>query len=457
MAGPSHRIGELRLDLRAPDAVTAVTWGRAVQAMAEDRLLPLIEAAFDRLAPQDVRHFDRIELDLGRLGPDPGSLGPALDRALAAALAGQAGRGMGPGPDDAAPGATGLIATYLRRGGVPLPDPAEALRAAWAAVAALPPAGRARALARLAPLCAEPAAARRLLASAPAGLLSGMVLAPGLSPAPRSRSRDGAAGSEEVLAALAALALAPDDTGRLAALAAALDGPMPPTAPPQSAPPQTGKAAPLRIPPRPAVDRTPGEAAADPETPPVEAAPRPPVTRRPADADGSLPLAVPAAGLVILYPFLAPYLDRFGLLSGPGHLAGDPARSTAVRLAQRLATGDRTAPEPNCVLAKILCGIDPAEALWPEDPTDPDPDRVAAEAEALLSAVIGHWAKLGRSSPEGLREGFLRRPGLVRRREDGWLLQVERRGTDILLDSLPWTLGLVRTPFMAGLLRVDWR
>jgi hypothetical protein len=36
------------------------------------------------------------------------------------------------------------------------------------------------------------------------------------------------------------------------------------------------------------------------------------------------------------------------------------------------------------------------------------------------------------------------------------ILRVERRGIDVLLDSLPWTISQVKTPFMDRILAVDW-
>ena len=46
--------------------------------------------------------------------------------------------------------------------------------------------------------------------------------------------------------------------------------------------------------------------------------------------------------------------------------------------------------------------------------------------------------------------------GLVRE-DEGWRLDVERRGVDVLLDRLPWALSRAQTPFMAAPLTVDWR
>jgi hypothetical protein len=35
-------------------------------------------------------------------------------------------------------------------------------------------------------------------------------------------------------------------------------------------------------------------------------------------------------------------------------------------------------------------------------------------------------------------------------------LQVERRGFDILLDQLPWNMGIIKTQWMDEPLSVDW-
>jgi hypothetical protein len=432
MDGQSHRVGELRFRLKVPDTAVAEAWGRALERGMESRLLPLIEAAFDRLAPDGLFVIDRLDLDLGALGADPMELFPALEAALKTALARLKAPAAGQAPAAAAD-PVGLIADFLQLGGLALPGPAAALQAAWAVVAELPPHRLSRTLARLAPLCADAPAARRLVTTAPQDVLRAMARALAGPQESENASADKSPASDgAVLAALRALALAPADLKAAAALVAALDGVA-------AAPPAPAD--------RPAIRDL------------ERSAPRPELPSAPTQARtvAPLPLAVPAAGLVLLHPFLATYFDSLGLVAGPGRFAGTHARSLAVRLADRLATGAETAPEADCVLAKLLCGLEPEDALMPDGLRAPSAHRVAEEADRLLVAVIGHWSRLGRTSPDGLREAFLRRPGLVERKGEGWQLKVERRGTDVLLDSLPWTIGLVRTPFMTSLLKVDWR
>ena len=174
-----------------------------------------------------------------------------------------------------------------------------------------------------------------------------------------------------------------------------------------------------------------------------------------ADAE-ALPasMAVHAAGAVLLHTFLGPFFDRLGLLAAPDRFRDRDAMVRAVLLTHHLATGADEAPEPETVLFKILCGMTLDDVV---------PRRIEIEARereealSLLGSVITYWHRLGQASPEGLREAFLLRPGLLQHQTGKWRLLVERRGVDVLLDHLPWALSWVKTPFMRRPLAVDWR
>ena len=80
-----------------------------------------------------------------------------------------------------------------------------------------------------------------------------------------------------------------------------------------------------------------------------------------------------------------------------------------------------------------------------------------SEGLALLRAVIGHWGALGETSPDGLRGAYLVRPGIYRRRGDGEdVLRIETHAFDVLLDRLPWEIGVVQLPWMKRMLWVEW-
>lgn len=184
----------------------------------------------------------------------------------------------------------------------------------------------------------------------------------------------------------------------------------------------------------------------------VEAPPPPMPAPPPGDLDEEPGgLLVDNAGVVLLHPFLPRLFEGLGVATGDELV--DPAR--ALCMLHHLATGELTAPEHQLTLAKILCGV----AL--DEPAEADvglTDAETAEAIAVLDAAIGHWGALGGSAPDALRGEFLMRPGMLAVDADGdWLLRVEARTVDVLLDQLPWGVSLVKLPWMDRLLRVEWR
>lgn len=155
------------------------------------------------------------------------------------------------------------------------------------------------------------------------------------------------------------------------------------------------------------------------------------------------------AGLVLLHPFLPQFFEALGVVAKNKLL--QPNR--ALCLLHFLATGQLIAPEYELILPKILCNM-PLET-----PVESDVALTLAEQEeaaALLAAVIRNWDALGNTSPDGLRGTFLLRSGKVSLRGDDWLLQVESKGFDILLDQLPWGISLIKLPWMEKMLWVEW-
>lgn len=180
--------------------------------------------------------------------------------------------------------------------------------------------------------------------------------------------------------------------------------------------------------------------------------PSPSPTPRPGQADDDVDgMLVDNAGIVLVHPFLPRFFAGLGLATADELV--EPGRT--VCLLHHLATGELTAPEHRLTLAKILCG------LPLDEPTEADvglTETETEEATVLLAAAIGHWGALGGSSPDALRSEFLMRPGALAVDADGdWVLRVEARAVDVLLDRLPWGLSFVDLPWVEGLLRVEWR
>jgi hypothetical protein len=166
---------------------------------------------------------------------------------------------------------------------------------------------------------------------------------------------------------------------------------------------------------------------------------------------------VPLAGLVLLHPYLPRFLGGCGLLDGAGRTIPDAQLPRACAVLHALACGAAggEAAEHQLPLIKLLLGRAPDEPLTAALPR-PDASDLA-EIDALLAAVRGHWKALGNTSAEGLRLSFLQRRGLLRPADGAWQLNLQTESFDLLLDLLPWPISLVKLPWMARPLMVEWR
>lgn len=169
-------------------------------------------------------------------------------------------------------------------------------------------------------------------------------------------------------------------------------------------------------------------------------------------------MPVALAGLVLAANFLPRWWQRLELLDSGGRAFRDPAAAArAVQLLHWLAGAGTDTPDHRLTLARLLCAL---PAQWPVPLRLQLSQAERETGEALLRALIQHWKAIGKTSPAGLRESFLARPGLLQRRGDageGWLLRVESRAFDMLLDQLPWAFRTLRFPWMDEVLHVEWR
>ena len=399
-----------------------------------------LQAVLDRadLPGRTVRRR-RIEVDLGRVRPADFTAAFVSQR-IAASVGRQlvdmwpvSSEVIAPAPDVAE-----QLTEFLRGGTLPWTAPGTALTALYAPLLALDD-GRIFELAeRLRPLLAIERLAERFVRQLPAVLVIRIARALAHAKSLRRSQSEGfiADGEARLWARTIARAARERDAVRqlnelLATASKALDDG------------SSLKAEPPRI-----------DARESPEPSPEAQQPMAEEAAEVADADLPDRLPVAIAGMILLHPFLDGLCRAAELLDANGAFTGPQSQQRAVLLLHFVATGREEVAEPDLVLPKLLCGM-PLDGLVPRQIVPTETERF--EAEALLGAAIAHWGALGDSSPAALRETFLERPGQLRRDGDDWRLTVEPRGVDMLLDRLPWTIGIVKTPFMARPLRVEWR
>lgn len=187
------------------------------------------------------------------------------------------------------------------------------------------------------------------------------------------------------------------------------------------------------------------------------ARPAPPSTPIPFIKEEDRPLEtvyLANAGLVLLWPFLTMLFDRLGYLENQ-QFHDDASQRRAALLLQFLASGAAAVPEYQLPLNKLLCGLAQGQPLPRELALT---DAEIELGESLLKAVITRWDSLKNTSIAGLRETFLLRSGKLEwLPDDRIVLTVEPKTLDILLDRRPWSISIIKLPWMTAPLYVSWR
>lgn len=166
--------------------------------------------------------------------------------------------------------------------------------------------------------------------------------------------------------------------------------------------------------------------------------------------DRAIYIPVEHAGLILLHPFLKPFLTETGLLEADE--LTDP--ELAAHVLHFLATGHENPREYELAFEKFLCGIPFEEPIRQELPI---PEAMKEEANNLLAAVVSYWTALRSDSTDLLRLEFLQREAKIILEEfQSIRLVFDRKAQDILLEKLPWNLGVVKVDWMKELLFVEW-
>lgn len=170
-------------------------------------------------------------------------------------------------------------------------------------------------------------------------------------------------------------------------------------------------------------------------------------------------LEVPNAGLCMLVLWLPRLFDMLGLLEtradGKKDFRDIGARIRAIFVLQRLVTDEhREYKEQELAFNRILTTC---PFCVPLPKTLELTDTEVQTVESMLAGVRSNWDKLKGTSVKGFQRSFIERPGKLEQRDDKWVLYVEERSYDILLDSLPWSYCTIRLPWLKKRIEVVWR
>lgn len=161
------------------------------------------------------------------------------------------------------------------------------------------------------------------------------------------------------------------------------------------------------------------------------------------------------AGLCLLSPWFPRLFAMLGYLDEEKRNFKDTAsRIRAVFLLQYLASPEeRDYREPELAFNRLLVAL-PAQVPLPKRIELTDEEK--RTADGMLEGVKSNWVKMKGTSVNGFRQSFILRDGRLEQQDEKWLLTVESRVIDILLDTVPWAFRQIRFPWLKKHIQVAW-
>ena len=158
------------------------------------------------------------------------------------------------------------------------------------------------------------------------------------------------------------------------------------------------------------------------------------------------------AGISLIAVYLPSLFDKLNLLKD-GVFENRNNENRAALLINYISYKKTEAYEFNLQLNKILCGIPINETL----PKEIKISKLEVdEIDLLLESVIKNWTEIKNTSVEGLRTAFLEREGILYDKGNSYQLKVDRKPHDIILETLPWSISIIKYNWMKKPIYVEW-
>nr|WP_129734243.1 contractile injection system tape measure protein [Parabacteroides goldsteinii] len=161
------------------------------------------------------------------------------------------------------------------------------------------------------------------------------------------------------------------------------------------------------------------------------------------------------AGLCLLSPWFPRLMHMCDLLDEHRmSFKNDLCRLHAVFLLQYLTCSEeREYAETELAFNRMLVGL-PMHLPLPKrlELTTKEKEM----ADSMLEGVKSNWTHMRNTSMKGFQQNFIVRGGELVQQEDKWLLTVEERTIDILLEYIPWPFKLIRLPWLKKYVQVHW-
>lgn len=166
-------------------------------------------------------------------------------------------------------------------------------------------------------------------------------------------------------------------------------------------------------------------------------------------------LTVSNAGLCLLAPWFVRLFAMLGWLDEERKkFRSTASKVRAVFLLQYLASGEEKAwREAELAFNRLLTALPGHVALQRYLPLS---DEERQTADGMVAGVKANWPQMDGTSVEGFRGSFILRKGTLEQEEERWLLTVEEKAYDLLLETVPWGFRQIRLPWLKKHVQVKW-
>lgn len=166
-------------------------------------------------------------------------------------------------------------------------------------------------------------------------------------------------------------------------------------------------------------------------------------------------LTINNAGLCLLAPWFVRLFAMLGYLDEERKKFRNTASKVrAVFLLQYLVYGEEKSwREMELTFNRLLTAL-PGYVPLPKHLALTDEERQTADS--MMAGVKANWPQMNGTSIEGFRGSFLVREGKLEQEEERWLLTVEEKAYDILLETTPWGFRQIRFPWLKKYVQVKW-
>lgn len=159
------------------------------------------------------------------------------------------------------------------------------------------------------------------------------------------------------------------------------------------------------------------------------------------------------AGLIILHPFFEPLFKELKLIGKQHEFISEESRQKAAVVLNYLYCGSEEYNEWEMALNKVICNI-PFDHVLPQGIILTEAEK--EECSTLLNTVVKYWDALKNTSAGAMQETFFGREGKLSEGERSWLLQIEHKTIDILVQKIPWGIGVVKFTWSDKPIYVEW-